>query len=78
MVKNMPMQETQVPSLGQDDLLYCRRKWQPDTLFLPGKSHGQRSLEGYIHGVAELDTTDNSITISTTTTTMLSLYYIVS
>ena len=24
-----------------------RRKWQPTLLFLPGKSHGQRSLVGY-------------------------------
>ena len=24
-----------------------RRKWQPTSLFLPGKSHGQRSLVGY-------------------------------
>ena len=24
-----------------------RRKWQPTTVFLPGKSHGQRSLVGY-------------------------------
>ena len=24
-----------------------RRKWQPTRVFLPGKSHGQRSLEGY-------------------------------
>ena len=24
-----------------------RRKWQPTSLFLRGKSHGQRSLEGY-------------------------------
>ena len=23
-----------------------RRKWQPTPVFLPGKSHGQRSLEG--------------------------------
>jgi len=23
------------------------RKWQPAPVFLPGKSHGQRSLEGY-------------------------------
>ena len=36
-----------------------RRKWQPTPVFLPGKSHGQRRLVGYIiHGVAkELDTT---------------------
>ena len=24
-----------------------RRAWQPTPVFLPGKSHGQRSLEGY-------------------------------
>ena len=24
-----------------------RRKWQPTSVFLPGKSHGQRSLVGY-------------------------------
>ena len=24
-----------------------RRKWQPTSIFLPGKSHGQRSLVGY-------------------------------
>ena len=24
-----------------------RRKWKPTPLFLPGESHGQRSLEGY-------------------------------
>ena len=24
-----------------------RRKWQPTPIFLPGKSHGQRSLMGY-------------------------------
>ena len=31
-----------------------RRKWQPTPVFLPGESHGQRSLVGYIvHEVAE-------------------------
>ena len=24
-----------------------KRKWQPTLVFLPGKSHGQRSLTGY-------------------------------
>ena len=24
-----------------------RKKWQPTPVFLPGKSHGQRSLAGY-------------------------------
>jgi len=25
-----------------------RREWQPTPVFLPGESHGQRSLAGYI------------------------------
>ena len=45
-VKNLPtMQETRVQSLGQEDP--WRRKWQPTPVFLPGKSHRQRSLVGY-------------------------------
>ena len=44
-VKNPPaMQETWVQSLGQQSL--WRRKWQPTPVFLPGESHGQRSLMG--------------------------------
>ena len=43
MVKNLPaMQETQVQSLGQEDP--WRRVWKPASVFLPGESHGQRSL----------------------------------
>ena len=33
------------------------REWQPTSVFLPGESHGQRSLAG--HRVAELDMTDS-------------------
>ena len=29
------------------------RKWQPTPVFLPGKFHGQRSLEGYSPGAAK-------------------------
>ena len=44
-VKNIPaMQETWVQFLDQEDP--WRRKWQPTPVFLPGKSHGQRSLVG--------------------------------
>ena len=40
------------------------RKWQPTPEFLPGKSHGQRSLAGYIvHGAAELDMTEQSLIV---------------
>ena len=36
-----------------------RRKWQPTPVFLPGKSHGQRSLAGYSPwGCKESDTTE--------------------
>ena len=36
-----------------------RRKWQPTPVFLPGKSHGQRSLAGCSpRGRRELDTTE--------------------
>ena len=39
------MKEMWVQLLGQEDL--WRRAWQSNPVFLPGKSHGQRSLEGY-------------------------------
>ena len=53
-VKNLPaMQDNRVRSLGQKILWI--RKWQPIPVFLPGKSHGQRSLECYIvHGVTRV------------------------
>ena len=36
-----------------------RRKWQPTPVFLPGESHGWRSLVGYSPwGRKELDTTE--------------------
>ena len=39
------------------------RKWQPAPVFLPGKSHGQRSLVGYSPcGCKELDTTEHTHT----------------
>ena len=60
MVKRLSaMLETQVRSLGREDP--WRRKWQSTPLFLPGKSHGQRSLVGYSSwGLKELDTTKHT------------------
>ena len=57
MVKNLPaMQETQVQSLGQE--IPWRREWLPTPVFLPGESHGQRSLVGYSPwGLKESDAT---------------------
>ena len=46
-----------VPSLGQEDLL--EEAWQPTPVFLPGESHGQRSLVGYRpQGFKELNMTE--------------------
>ena len=40
-----------------------RRKWQPIPVFLPGKSHGQRSLAGYSPwGHKESDMTEHTRT----------------
>ena len=50
------MQETQVQSPGWEN---WRRKWQLTPVFLPGESHGQRSLAGYSpQGHTEWDTTE--------------------
>ena len=44
--------------------LYWRRKWQSTPVFLPGESHGRRSLVGYSpRGHKESDTTYISISI---------------
>ena len=57
-VKNpTAMQETQVQSPGRE--APWRRAWQPTLAFLPGESHGQRSLAGYSPwGCQESDTTE--------------------
>ena len=58
MVTRLPaVQETWVQSLGQEDP--WRREWLPTPVFLPGKPHGQRSLDGYNPwGHKELDMTE--------------------
>ena len=58
MVKHLPtMQETQVQSLGREDLLEKEMTIIP--VLLLGKSHGQRSLVGYSPcGCKESDTTE--------------------
>ena len=46
---------------GGDGLL--GREWQPTAMFLPGKSHGQRSLVGYSPwGLKELGRTEATYT----------------
>ena len=52
------MQETRVWSLAGEDLL--DKEWLPTPVFLPGESHGERTLVGYSpRGLSkELDTTE--------------------
>ena len=46
MVNNPPANARErVPFLGQE--ICWRRKWQPTPVYLPEKSHGERSLAGY-------------------------------
>jgi len=58
LVKNLPaLQETQIQSLGWEDPL--DKEWLPTPVFLPGESHGQRSLAGYSPwGCKELNKTE--------------------
>ena len=47
-VKNLPaMWKTWLGSVPGSGRFPWRRKWQPAPAFLPGESHGQRSLAGY-------------------------------
>ena len=58
-VKNLPANEGDEGSIpGSVRKIPWRRKWQPTPLFLPRKSHGQRSLTGYSSwGCKESDST---------------------
>ena len=61
MVKNLPATAGDVRDKRQEfnpwvGKIPWRRKWQPTPVFLPGESHGQRSLAGYSPwGHTELD-----------------------
>ena len=57
-VKNSPTNAGNMGSIPGSGILW-RRKCQPTPVFLPGKSHGQKSLLGYSPGgCKELDTTE--------------------
>ena len=53
------MQETRIGPWVRKIL--WRREWHPTLVFLPGESHGQRSLAGYSpQGCKESDVTEHS------------------
>ena len=56
MVKNLPANESRHKRCGFDpwvSKIPWRRKWQPTPVFLPGESHGQRTLAATVHRVAQ-------------------------
>jgi len=46
-VKNPPANAGDMRSIPGSQRFPWRRKWQSNPVFLPGKSHGQKSLAGY-------------------------------
>ena len=65
-VKNPPANAGDIKRCGfnpWDGKIPWRREWQPTLIFLPGKFHGQRSLEGYsLWSCKELDKTEHMCT----------------
>ena len=61
-VKNLPVSAGDIRDMGSipgSGRFPWRRAGQPTLVFLPGESHGQRSLSGYSPwGGKELDTTE--------------------
>ena len=63
MIKNPPANAGNGRDVGSIPVgkILWRRKWQPTPVFLPGESHGQRSLVGYTPwGHKESDPTEDS------------------
>ena len=61
-VKKLPANARDMRDMGlipRTGKIPWRRAWQPTPVFLPGESHGQRSLAGYSpHGHKDLDVTE--------------------
>ena len=63
MVKNPPANAGDVSSIPGLGRFPWSRKWQPTSVFLPEKFHGQRSLAGYSPwGHKESDKTEYAFT----------------
>ena len=59
MVKNLPIKQETCGFDPQVKKIPWRKKWQPTPGFLPGKSHGLKSLAGYSPwGCNESDTSE--------------------
>ena len=62
LVKNLPANTGDIRDVGLipgSGRFPWKRKWRPTPVFVPGESHGQRSLVGYnLWGCKESDMTD--------------------
>ena len=59
MVKNLPANAGDTRDSGlmpESGEIPWSSKWQPASVFLPGKFHGQRSFVAIIHGVTKNQT----------------------
>ena len=62
MVKNHACNEGDLGLIPWVRKIPWRRKWQPTPVFVPGESHGQRSLAGYCPwGHKQLDITKHAL-----------------
>ena len=52
MVKNPPAHSGRFDPDPWVENISWRRKWKPIAVFLPGESHGQRSLQAAVHRAA--------------------------
>ena len=58
MAKNLPANAGDVDSIPGCRSILWSRKWQPTTVFLPGKSHGQRRAT--VHGFTKNQANDHT------------------
>ena len=71
------MQEVQEMVSIPDSGRFLGGGWQPTSVFLPGKSHGQRNLAGYSPWCCkELDTRECEHTCTHTDTSLFKLKYV--
>ena len=78
MIKNQP----EIPFDPWVGKIPWRRAWQPTPVFLPGESHGQRSLVGYspwcckvLDRTERLSTAEHNVTLPEGTSDLWNVYF---
>ena len=65
-LKSLRQHHSSKASILRSSAFFWRRKWQPTPVFLPGESHGRRSLVGYSPRVAKSRTQLSDFTFTFT------------